>query len=303
MNPGHAVACFTVDDVCYDGYSTEGHLERLLRFFGDYHITATFFVVPLVQGQRLDQRRRYVEILKRAIADGHEVGLHGLEHDRFEFGVPPEMILALPHEGPARERLAEHRKEIEESLQVRCLRERLRLGQDILEQGIGRKAAGFRAPALSTCENLFHALDAERFTYDSSRCLQEAGWDILNGIPVVPRAITRERFYSLQYPGALRTLPLTTDYTWYLGRDRYDITLDLAKHDFDACAAAGIPFTPVCHVSPIQEGEDDLGFDLYRALLAHAQKRSHDLGLCLRILTLSQACDEFSWPEGYVGPV
>lgn len=297
MSTRNAICCFTVDDVCYEGYSTEDHLAHFLEFFGEHAVKATFFVVPLAQKKRLGERREYVSVLKRALSEGHEVGQHGLEHDRFETGIPPEMILALPHEGPAREHLRKHRKQIEESHQVNRLRETLSQGREILQQSLGQEIKGFRAPALSTCENLFHALEAEKYEYDTSRCLQEAGWDILNNRPYVPRPITRERFDSLQYPGALRTLPLTTDYTWYLAKDKFQMALHLAKHDCDACLESAIPLVPVCHVSPIHQGEDDCGFELYRELITYANHRASDLGLELEMLTLSQACGRFPWAE------
>jgi hypothetical protein len=167
----------------------------------------------------------------------------------------------------------------------------------IVEKALGQGVLGFRAPALSTCDNLFHALEREKFLYDSSRCLQEAGWDILNDRPAVPRRITRERFERLQYPGSLRTLPLTTDYTWYLKREKLRMALDLAKHDVDACIESGIPFVPVCHVSPIQEGDDDVGFELYKRLVDHAHKRVGEQKRELRMLTLSNAVQEYPWAE------
>ena len=70
----------------------------------------------------------------------------------------------------------------------------------------------------------------------------------------------------------MRIFPLTAEYTWYLTRDQFDAFLQLAKHDFDACLNAGIPFVPLCHVSPVQEGDGDCGFALHRELLAYARE-------------------------------
>ena len=39
------------------------------------------------------------------------------------------------------------------------------------------------------------------------------GWDILNGLPYVPRAIDRAAFDARSVPGVVE-LPLTTDYAW-----------------------------------------------------------------------------------------
>ena len=63
-------------------------------------------------------------------------------------------------------------------------------------------------------------------------------------------------------------------------------------HDADACAKAGIPFVNLSHVSPIQEGDEGLGFALYREWIAEARRS----GLDIRSLTLSEIAE--SWGSG-----
>jgi peptidoglycan/xylan/chitin deacetylase (PgdA/CDA1 family) len=282
------IFCLTVDDVCYEGYSSEAHLVNLLHFFQELGVRSTFFTVPLAQGIPLGQRPGYVEILKQAREEGHEVAHHGLEHDRFEFGIPPPMIMGMAHEGPARERLSRERDAIEAALEVPPIRERLVKGRRLLENALEMDIVGFRAPCLAICDNLFKALDAEGYLYDSSRHLEEAGWDILNEKkPLQPRPITREIYDSLQYPGKLRSFPLTTEYTWYLPWKSFEVTLDLAKHDFMASMEAGIPFVTLSHVSPIQEGEGGSGFEFYRRLLDFARGQAAKRGETLLALTLA----------------
>lgn len=286
--------CFTVDDIALDGYSTEAHLEALLGFWSQEALRATLFVVPRCGGMGLGERPGYLQILNQAHRQGHDLAQHGLDHDRFEWGIPPKMILDLPHEGPAREYLATQRPAIEAALSVANLRSRLREGRAILEAALGLPMRGFRAPCLSICDHLFEALAAEGYAYDSSRHLQEAGWDILNGkSPIVPRPITRAIFDGFQRH-TFRELPLTAEYTWYLRGPQYDVTLRLAQQDFDACLAAGIPFVPVCHVSPIQEGDPDLGFQFHRELLAHARSRCQRAGVALVPATLAEATARWS---------
>ena len=282
--------CFTVDDVGYDGYSTEAHLSQLLAFCAAADLKLTLFTVPRSGGQEIGRRPHYVALLHEAAAAGHDIAQHGLDHDRFECGIPPKIVLDLPHEGPARDHLATHGAEIEAALSVEHLRRRLREGRVLLEDAVAAPVLGFRAPCLSICDNLFTAIQAEGYRYDSSRHLQDAGWDLINGrTPIVPRPITHAIFDTLQLRST-REFPLTTDYTWYLPRERYAATLELAKHDFDACLAADIPFVPVCHVSPIQEGTGNPGFDLYRELLDYARARTEALRTPLVSLTLAELC-------------
>jgi predicted deacetylase len=285
------IFCATIDDVCLDGYSTEEHFAKLLQFYREQHVHATFFVVPRAEGKPLGTRPGYVDLLKQAVAEGHALGQHGLEHDRFETGVPPQMVLDLSHEGPARERLARDRAAIDAALRVEPLRERLAVGRRILENALDIEITGFRAPCLSICDNLFHALEAEGFLYDSSRHLQEAGWDLINDRQTVPRPITRADFERAQYPGRIRTIPLTTEYTWYLRREKFDVTMDLAHHDFDACMRAEIPFVPVCHVSPVQQCEDGCGLDFYRRLFDYAREQAAARGQEVEMMNLQEVCD------------
>lgn len=262
---------FSVDDIGLDGYSTEEHLNNILNFLDGYQMKATFFAVPEAEGGTLSKRREYVSILRDAIKRGHEVAQHGLTHDRFEIGVPPEMILNLLHEGPARAFLAENSEKLKSEHTVGKIRRKLKKGRKIIEDAIGMRVNGFRSPALQSCDNMFIALAEEEYFYDSSTCLQKAGWDILNNLKYVPQEINQGRFAQLQKAG-LRELPLTTEYTWYLGRDNFDKEYNLAVHDFDCCMNSGIPFINICHVSPIQEGSDPgLGFELYRKLIEYSK--------------------------------
>lgn len=262
---------FTVDDIGLDGYSTEKHLNNILSFLDEYQIKATLFAVPEAEGKKMSGRRGYVAILRDAVRRGHEVAQHGLTHDRFEIGIPPDMVLNLPHEGPARRFLAENREKLKAGHTVEKIRRKLREGRKIIEDAIGMRVNGFRAPALQSCDNMFIALAEEGYPYDSSAYFQKAGWDILNNLEYVPQEINRGKFIQHQKAG-LCELPLTTEYTWYLGRSNFEKAFNLAVHDFNCCLNSGVPFINLCHVSPVQEGKDgNLGFDLYRKLIEYSK--------------------------------
>lgn len=282
---------FSVDDIGLDGYSTEKQLNDLLEFCEQNKIKATLFAVPLADGKRMDKRPAYVALLREAIKHGHEIGQHGLTHDRFEIGIPPAMVMNLPHEGPARKFLAENREKINASHTVANIRKTLRTGREILEDAIGCPIKGFRSPALQSCANMFIALEEENYQYDSSVCLQLAGWDLINGVDYIPREITQERFEQIKKSSMRRELPLTTEYTWYLGKDKFEKACALAMHDLHACLAAGVPFISICHVSPIFEGESGFGLDLYRRLFNGIRELNCGSAMEVRSLTLSEIAD------------
>ena len=291
----------TADDVGMDGYSTPEHLRKLVNFWESEGLKGTLFVVPRWEGREIGESTEYIALLKEIIGRGHEVTQHGLDHTRFQTGVPPKMVLDLPHEGPAREYLAQHRDEIDASHTVDNLRQVLATGRQILEHALDVPMTGFRAPCLSTCDRLFEALQAEGYLYDSSCVFQDTAWAMINdpGTDAEPLPITRERFRRMQTDGAMRVWPISAEYTWYPKREWVESFIRLAKHDLDACLAAGIPFVPVCHVSPVQEGDAGQGFELYRRLLAYAHERAEAAGKQLVSVTLSTLCSQWcpDWRE------
>lgn len=293
MSPRPFYFCMTVDDVAYDGYSTEADVEKLLAFFAEEEVSCTFFVVPRGQGREFGTRTGYVELMKQAQDQGHEVAQHGLEHQRFECGIPPEMILNMEHERPNREYYVANREAIHASLAVTSIRGVLAAGRSILEEALQVPIVGYRSPCLQTCTAMYEALRDEGYAYDSSHYLQPAGWALLNSGKSTPQPITRPQWDACQQDG-LQTVPLTTEYTWYLTRETYDATLALARHDLLACMDAGIPFVPVSHVSPIQEGADNCGLQFYRELLNVARDETARRELQLQCVSLTSLTEETS---------
>ena len=249
----------TVDDVALADWCKVENFRKLIDFFDDEGIPATFFVVPMDEESGLPFNELpggYVEIIQAAQQRGHAFAQHGLCHNRFELGIPPDMILDLPHEVENKRYARENAEALAKEHSTENCRATLRKGREILEKALGFPIRGFRAPALQESPGMFQALFEEGYFFDSSACLQETGWDyILDRMDVPPREITRERWQQLRrkFQGCL--LPLTCDYTWYLTPEKYAAAMRLAQHDFRQSIEADIPFVTVCHVDPVFEGE------------------------------------------------
>lgn len=277
---------YSVDDVALQGWSTEKELAEILQFCAEYRLKATLFTVPESPvGKPIGVQTAYVRLLQEAGRQGYEVGQHGITHDRFEVGIPPNMILNLPHEGPAREYLKNNREKLEEDHSLVNIRKKLRYGRNLLEDALGLTIKGFRAPALQICDNLFQALVEEEYLYDSSSTIQETGWDLIMERDEPPRPIDRGSFDRLQHSATIPELPLTTDYSWMLKAAWYDKSLLLAQHDFCACLKAGIPFVFASHVSPMFKGE---GMKLLRQFIPWCRETAATAGVELKSLTLSE---------------
>jgi len=199
------------------------------------------------------------------------------------------MVLDLPHEGPARERLAREREAIEAAHSVFRIRELLAHGRQLLEETLGVKMVGFRAPCLQICDNLFIALADEGYRYDSSFPIQEAGWDLIMGHLNVPRRpITRARFEATKRNPRLASFPMTTDYTWYLTGDRCEATRSMARADLLDCLRESVPFVPLSHVSPFFQGDDDSGVRLFGELVAFAREEAAAAGQTCDFVPLAE---------------
>lgn len=109
-------------------------LPRLERLFGELQVPATFFAI----GRDL-ARAENAAALKRAVALGHEVANHSMNH-RYDLSLlPPE-------------------------LQASEVRE----GADAIERATGERPRGFRAPGYTIGDGLFRTLESQGYAYDSS---------------------------------------------------------------------------------------------------------------------------------------
>lgn len=248
----------SVDDVALDGWSKPENYAHLIEFFKSEGVKATFQIVPIDEATDkpfYTLSSDYVTLTKKAYEDGFCFGLHGLRHNRFELGVPPMMVLDLPHEVENKKWAEANREFLEKDHCLANCRARLQQGRKILEDALGFKINGFRAPALQESPAMFEAIRDEGFLWDSSLCLQETGWDyLLDKFDVQPREITRARWEAVNQKGYGLTLPLTCDYTWFLSEDNFDRMFELAKHDFLQSLAVNVPFVTLCHVDPVHEG-------------------------------------------------
>lgn len=110
------------------------NVNRLLDLFEEKNVRATFFVLGEVA-------KEYPSLIKSISAKGHEIGVHGFNHDQI-FKLTPSSA----------------RKDISRA-------------KAILEDITGENIYGFRAPAFSICERTSWGLDVISdlgFTYDSS---------------------------------------------------------------------------------------------------------------------------------------
>jgi polysaccharide deacetylase family protein (PEP-CTERM system associated) len=108
--------------------------SRILDLFAERGVNATFFVLGWVA-------ERHPDLVRRIAANGHEVASHSYWH-RLVYDLTPDQF-----------------------------REDLRRARGVIEDAIGRRVRGFRAPSYSVVERSLWALDVladEGYEYDAS---------------------------------------------------------------------------------------------------------------------------------------
>ena len=163
----------------WEGFESRvcSNTDRLLQLFDSYEVKATFFVLGWVA-------ERYPELVRRIVAQGHELASHGYGH-RLVYDQTPK-----------------------------AFREDVRRAKGLLEAASGTQVLGYRAPSYSVTPKSLWALDIlieEGYGYDSS--IFPIRHDRY-GIPVSPR-----HPYLLERPGgALVEAPASTTRlgTWNL---------------------------------------------------------------------------------------
>ena len=109
----------------------EASVDRMLELLADHGITSTFFVLGWVA-------KRFPTLVDRIYGAGHEIGAHGMNHDRVH------------------------------SFSISRFRDDVTRCKDILEQRTGHAVQGYRAPDFSITEWAIDVLQDVGFTYDSS---------------------------------------------------------------------------------------------------------------------------------------
>ncbi len=145
-------------------------LARLLKLLASYEIPGSFFV-PSADAQR------HPEVLPNLVDAGHEVGVHGHEHERSD---------ALDR--------AQNAEILARSLEV-------------FERQVGLRPRGYRSPAWEMTADLHALLRSEGFAYDSSLMGYDHPYS-LDGLPEIPvEWLTDDAIYFRFRGGGLEHWP------------------------------------------------------------------------------------------------
>jgi peptidoglycan/xylan/chitin deacetylase (PgdA/CDA1 family) len=253
-----------------DAGSQEPALFReLLDFLAAQRVPATFFVVPNAGGVPLDEKSEWLDLLRRALDEGHELELHGFEHGVFEFGVPPGFMLDIIPEAKAR--LKREPEAVRAPHTRAALGEKIARGLEILNRALGVRPQGFRSGCLATCDEMYAALADNRLRWSSNRVVNPIGWRYIAGNydagePWQPDVPPRPHPYT----AGLIEVPMHSEYTWLLGPDDLERQFDLLWRDYERVRATSGVFVALSHYYAMT-GPYATGLRVYERAFARAR--------------------------------
>jgi peptidoglycan/xylan/chitin deacetylase (PgdA/CDA1 family) len=259
--------CLTNDDA---GSQQPGLFGDLLDFLAEQRVPATFFVVPAAGGVPLDRKPEWLDLLRRARDEGHELQHHGFNHGVFEFGVPPGFMLDIIPE--ARERWQREPEAVRAEHTLDILNEKIARGLEILAPILGYEPQGFRSGCLAICDDMYQALADHGFRWSSNLVVNPMGWRYINrdydagepwqaGVPPQP----------FRYKAGLIEVPMVSEYTWLLQPEDLERHYDLARRDFDRARRDSGVFVALSHYYAMT-GEYATGLKVYERLFAYARE-------------------------------
>lgn len=251
-------------------------LQRVVDFFDQEGVPATFFVVPRgAGGWRVDRAKEWLGAAQQAERRGHNCQLHGLDHAHCEFGPYPDFVYAMGGADPAERRQLDQ-DNLGHTWRTEAYIEKLNTAIALFESAFGRRPQAVRTGALSQAPEFYDAVAEVGMRYVSNRVVDPRGWAYIAGkydapgdwdpgVPPGPYYITDE----------VIDLPMSSEYAWKLTPEKIGPHLALALEDLGRVYAAGGVFLLICHVQEVGAEHPHSRTLIHRLL--DAARRDHDV--------------------------
>ena len=252
---------WTNDDIQCGKYD---EMARQLDFLAKHEIKGTFFVVPIPRGEkRLTDDPKLVELLKQAMADGHDAHQHTVTHYCIENGTADLRMFDLMGEN-AKIEYTNNRAVYERMWQVDALEAHIGWGRQEWIDAFGKPSDGYRPGCGSFCMNMYTALANLGFKWSSSRCVSMTGWRWSAGQYDYPlRLEGPTRPYR---EGKLIEFPILDDVAFKVPAAKVDDFADLGWRMWKTCVNRELPYLLVCHPQQL-EYNGGTGYSVHSKLL------------------------------------
>lgn len=262
----------TSDDV---GRDSVENFDKFISFLDKHEIKCTFFAVPKPRDNApLIENKLWIDALKKAIKNGHDVQLHGFTHEKFECGFPDGLVLELYEKETRKEllkKIEEEREDIEENLTLEKLFERLSNSKIAFEKIFGYSPFCFRSTLLGTCGNFYEALSKTGIKYCSNLVVNPRGWGQIAGEKTGKSEWDKSVTPLLtKVEHGVTELPISCEYTWFLKEEQIEKAVEMMKEDAHKIAKIKNAFMiPLSHFYAIIK--NPAGMEAYRRFFEYAK--------------------------------
>lgn len=252
---------WTNDDILCGRYDD---MARQLEFLGKHGIKGTFFVVPIFEGtHRLTDDPKLVDLIKQAMAEGHEAHQHSVTHYCIENGTADLRMFDLMGE-QAKIDYSHNRAMYERMWQVDALEVHIGWGRQEWIDAFGEPSDGYRPGCGSFCSNMYLAVANLGFKWTSSRLVSMTGWRW--GAGQYDHPVRLEGPKRPYRTGELIEIPILDDVAFKAPRAMIDEFADLGWRLWETCIEHQVPFHLVCHPQELRR-EGGVGYAIHNKLL------------------------------------
>jgi peptidoglycan/xylan/chitin deacetylase (PgdA/CDA1 family) len=239
-------------------------LARVLDWLARFDLKGTFFVVPRLHGeQQLTDDPKLVELLKSAMAAGHEAHQHSTTHHCEENGTADLRMYDLMGES-AKAQYSRQRFVFERLWQLDALQAQIDWGRQVWIDAFGAPSPGYRPGCGAYCRNMYTALENLAFTWVSARLVSVTGWQWAFKHYAYP--VTWEYPGLPSRVGAMVEVPILDDVAFNIPADKIDVMVELGWQHWRHCVENHWPFVLVSHPFAL-EYEGGTGYRIHEKLL------------------------------------
>ncbi len=279
---------WTNDDINCGRYD---EMARMLEFLARHELKGTFFIVPLRGGTlRLTDDPKLIDLVKQAMADGHEAHQHSVTHKCIENGTADLRMFDLMGEEVKMD-YSQNRSVYERMWEVDALEAHIGWGRQEWIDAFGAPSDGYRPGCGAFCANMYTAVANLGFKWTSSRLVSMTGWRWSAGHYDYPMRLEGpKRPYQ---EGTLIEFPILDDVAFKVPPPMIDDFADLGWRLWEACLEEQAPYGLVSHPQEL-ERDGGVGYAVHDKLLPRilASGRAH-------ALTMNSYCHQLradKWP-------
>jgi len=263
------------DDISF-GQSDK--FKRQIEFLDNLEIKGSFFVVPrrVANGEEviqengkmtLDRDSQLLDLIEDARKKGHRFYQHGWVHTPYECGIPD--LEMLDFSGEVKKQFSTRRFEIEQSIKLEVIIEKIELGRKVWRKAFGEDSPGFRPGWGAYCSDYYKALEILGFRWSSARIYLWTSWVWGQGIFEFKEGF---REGITPYPhkiGRIIEIPIGGDYGFKVKEQDINRFFNLAVEEFNLCWSNGYPFVFVSHWHGLERDGTNTGYKVHQKFITY----------------------------------